>query len=123
MGKNPIQPAGLVALLDAVRACSTSTFQCLDLDGLTITLDIEKTIGELKETHPHVSIPHGGVGGFKPPKPLLPPMAKLVKYCKENKVELLDLFHLFDKEQQMVLSEEEFRKALKVDCYQINPWY
>lgn len=114
LGKNPIQPAGLAALLDAVKVCSTTTFQCLDLDGITITLDIEKTVNELKESHPHVSILHAGVGGFKAPKPLLPPMAKLMKYCKENKVVLLDLFCLFDKEQQMVLSEEEFKNALKV---------
>ena len=103
-----------MVLLEAVRACSTTTFQCLDLDGITITLEIEKIVKELKESHPHVSIPHGGVGGFKPPKPLLPPAAKLVKYCKENKVVLLDLFRLFDKEQRLVLSEEEFRNALKV---------
>lgn len=114
IGSNPIQPSGLAALLDAVKVCSTSTFQCLELGGITITLDIEKTVNEMQETNSHVSIPHGGIGGFKPPKPLLPPMAKLVKYCKENKVELLDLFRLFDKEQQMVLSEEEFRNALKV---------
>ena len=86
----------------------------LGLEGITVTLDIEKTVNEMQETNPHVSVSHGGIGGFKPPKPLLPPMAKLVKYCKENKVELLDLFRLFDKEQQMVLSEEEFRNALKV---------
>lgn len=114
MAKNPIQPAGLAALVDAVGNCSTTNFQCLDLDGITITLDIEKKVNELKDSHPQISILHGGVGGLKPPKPLLPPMAKLLKYCKENKVELLDLFRLFDKEQQMLLSEEEFRNALKV---------
>jgi hypothetical protein len=103
-----------VALLDAVKACSTPTFQHLGLDGITVTLDIQKSVNGMKESNSHVSIPHAGVGGFKPPKPLLPPMAKLAKYCKENKVELLDLFRLFDKEQQMVLSEEEFRNALKV---------
>lgn len=101
-------------MLDGIKSCSAGTFECLDLSGITIPLDIEKAVGELKESHPHVSIPHGGVGGFKPPKPLLPPMAKLVKYCKENKVELLDLFRLFDKEQKMILSDEEFRNALKV---------
>lgn len=117
LGQNPIQPSGLVVLLDAVKACSNTTFQHLDLGGITITLDIQKRVKELKESHPHVSIPHGGVGGFKPPKPLLPPAAKLVKYCKENKVILLDLFRLFDKEQRMVLSEEEFRSALKVSTF------
>lgn len=95
-------------------ASTSMQFQCLDLDGITITLAMEETISQLKETHPHISIPNGGIGGFKPPKPLLPPTAKLIKYCKENKVELIDLFRLFDKEQRMVLSEEEFRNALKV---------
>lgn len=120
MAKNPIQPAGLAALVDAVGSCSSANFNCLDLDGITVTLDIEKKVNELKDSHPHVTIPHGGVGGLKPPKPLLPPMAKLLKYCKENKVELMDLFRLFDKEQQMVLSEEEFRNALKV-CIVVFP--
>lgn len=114
VGCNPIQPAGLAALLDGVKTCSPGTFECLDLSGITIPLDIEKAVGKLQESHPHISIPHGGVGGFKPPKPLLPPMTKLVKYCKEKKVELLDLFRLFDKEQRMILSNEEFRSALKV---------
>ena len=120
MAKNPIQPAGLSAMVDAVGTCSNS-FQCLDLDGITITLEIEKKVNELKESHSNISIPHGGVGGLKPPKPLLPPMAKLLKYCKENKVELLDLFRLFDKEQQLVLSEEEFRNALKVFKISVPP--
>lgn len=114
MGKNPIQPTALTTLLNAIKSSSGNILQCLDLDGITITLDLEKTVAELKESHPHLSISHGGIGGFKPPKPLLPPMAKLVNYCKENNVQLLDLFHLFDKEQQMILSEEEFRSALKV---------
>lgn len=114
LAKNPIQPAGLSALVEAVGSCSTPNFECLDLDGNTITLDIEKRVDELKDSHPQIAIYHGGVGGLKPPKPLLPPMAKLLKYCKENKVELMDLFRLFDKEQRMVLSEEEFRNALKV---------
>ena len=69
----------------------------------------------MKKSHAHLKITHGGIGGHKAPKPLLPPVAKLVKYCKENNVVLLDLFRLFDKEQQMVLSEEEFRNALKVN--------
>lgn len=114
IGGNPIQPSGLSAMLDAIKATSNGTFQSLDLEGITITLDHQRTVQELKESVPHVKISHGGIGGFKQPKPLLPPMAKLVKYCKENKVELLDLFRLFDKEHQMVLSEEDFRKALKV---------
>ena len=114
LAKNPIQPAGLSALVDAVDLCSTPNFECLDLNGITITLDIEKKVNELKDSHPQIAILHGGVGGLKPPKPLLPPTAKLLKYCKENKVELVDLFRLFDKEQKMLLSEEEFRNALKV---------
>ncbi len=105
-----------------MKSCSTTTFHCLSLDGITVTLDVQKSVEDLRETNSHVSVPHGGVGGYKPPKPLLPPMAKLVKYCKENKVVLLDLFRLFDKQQQMVLSEEDFRSALKVAIYSYCSW-
>ena len=45
---------------------------------------------------------------------MLEPVQKLAKYCKENSVQLMDLFRSFDKEQSMVLPEEEFRNALKV---------
>ena len=57
---------------------------------------------------------HGGTGGYKAPKPLPGPVEKLAKYCKENSVVLVDLFHTFDKEKHNHLSEEEFRNALKV---------
>jgi len=61
----------------------------LDLSGVTITL-------------------------FKPPKPLLPPLVKLDKYCQKENIRLEDLCYLFDKDKKKVLTEEEFRDALRV---------
>ena len=68
----------------------------------------------MRSSHPHLRVPHGGTGGFQKPKPLLPPLAKLAKYVEENGVKLIDLFRSFDKEQRNVLTEEDFRAALKV---------
>ena len=114
IGKNPIQPPGVFALLNAVKGSSNNALQCLDFDGITITLDIAKLIKEMGESHAHLRVSHGGTGGYKEPKPLLEPVQKLAKYCKENKVQLIDLFRSFDKEQSQTLPEEEFRNALKV---------
>lgn len=114
IGKNSIQEEGVDAFLKTIRDSSNSTLQCLDLDGITITLQIAKTLKEMEKTHSHLSIPHGGTGGYKELKPRLQPLEKLVKYAKENNVQLIDLFRSFDKEQTRVLPEEEFRNALKV---------
>lgn len=114
MGKNHIKPPGLRAILDAVRANSSCGLQCLDLHAITISLDVQKTIERLKETHSHLQVEHGGVGGFKIPKPLLPPLTKLVDYCKKENIKMEDLCYLFDKDRKKLLSEEEFRDALKV---------
>ena len=86
----------------------------LSFDGITVTLAIEKTINELSTSHGHLTITHGGTGGFKHPRPLQDPIDKLDKYCKENSVVLLDLFQSFDTGQINSLSEEAFRNALKV---------
>jgi len=114
IGKNPIQASGVLALLNAVKSSSNNVLQCLDLDGITITLDIAKQLKEMEESHAHLRVFHGGTGGYKEPKPMLEPVQKLAKYCKENSVQLMDLFRSFDKEQSKVLPEEEFRNALKV---------
>ena len=104
----------MYAFLDAVRTSSSSTLQLLSFEGLTITLDIEKTIVQLKESHPSLKIEHAGTGGYLVPKPLPTPLEKLTQHCLENKVRLIDLFLNFDKEQYDVLSETEFRNALRV---------
>ena len=113
IGQNAIQSDGIVALLNAVKSMS-NTFQCISFDGLTITLEIDKMLKEMKESHSHLSVPHAGVGGYKQPKPKLQPHEKLKKYAMENNVKLKDLFVSFDKEQRLLLTEEEFRNALKV---------
>ena len=115
IGKNAIQAKGVEEFLNAIKAGSQgTTLQCLDFDGITITLEIAKVLKEMQETHSHLSIPHGGTGGYKEPKPRLEPLEKLVKYAKENNVQLIDLFRAFDKERTNILPEEEFRNALKV---------
>ncbi len=119
MGKNNIQPQGLKALLDAIKASSSCPLHMLDLKSITITLDLEKLIAETKENHTQLQVEHGGVGGFKPPKPLLPPLVKLEKYCKKENIRLEDLCFLFDKDKKKVLTEEEFRDALRV-CSKLN---
>ena len=114
---NPLQTTGVIAFLDAVKVCSSTTLQLLSLDGITVTLAIEKTLKELEESHKHLTITHGGTGGYKHPKPKQEPIEKLDKYCKDNSVVLLDLFRSFDKEQKNYLTEEAFRNALKVSPY------
>lgn len=104
----------MAVFVDALRPVTNTVLQLVDFSGITVTLEIAKSIKEMAQTHPNLSIPHGGTGGYKVPKPLLGPVEKLVKYCKENNVQMIDLFHLFDKEQADILSEEEFRNALKV---------
>ena len=114
MGMNNIQPQGLKALLDGIRTASSCSLQTLDLHAVTITLDIETLINETKQSHTQLRVEHGGVGGFKPPKPLLPPLPKLNKYCQKENIRLEDLCFLFDKDKKKVLTEEEFRDALRV---------
>ena len=127
IGKNPIQalppkdptdpkeqPNGVQIFLNALQESPNNTLQCLDLEGITVTLAVGKTLGEMKETHPHLTVSHGGTGGYKEKKPLMEPLEKLVRYAKEHNVQLNDLFRLFDKEKANVLLEEEFRNALKV---------
>ena len=104
----------MLTFLEALKASSNGTLQCLDFDGVTITLEIAGILKEMWDSHSHLKVSHGGTGGYKKPKPLLEPPEKLLKYARENKLELIDLFRAFDKEQQHVLPEEEFRKALKV---------
>ena len=103
--------ATIEGLLEAAKA---SSLQCLDLSGVTITLRVADTVAAMKETHPQLTITHGGTGGYLRPKPQLKPVEKLVKYARDNNLVLLDLFRSFDKEQHNHLSEEEFRNALKV---------
>lgn len=114
IGKNALQVSGIYAILDAVRSGSGSSLQHLGFDGMTITLDVEKTLKEMKETHPNLEIVHGGTGGYQVPKPLPTPIEKLTKYCSENGVRMIDLFRSFDKEEHKSLSEIEFRNALRV---------
>ena len=105
---------GIYAILDAVRSGSGSSLQHLGFDAITITLDVERTLKEMKESHPNLEIVHGGTGGYRVPKPLPTPIEKLTKYCNENGVRPIDLFRSFDKERHKCLSEIEFRNALKV---------
>ena len=63
---------------------------------------------------PNFEVSHAGTGGYKEAKPLPTPLAKLLKYSKENKVKLDDLFLIFDKDKCGSLTEEEFRNSLKV---------
>lgn len=114
VGQNPLQDSGVIAFLDAIKACTNTTLRTLSFDGNTITLAIEKTLKELSESHEHLTVSHGGTGGYKHPKPKQEPIEKVDNYCRENNVVLLDLFRSFDKEQQKFLSEEAFRNALKV---------
>ncbi|XP_064391440.1 leucine-rich repeat-containing protein 74B-like [Halichondria panicea] len=113
IGQNPIRDPGIIAFLDAVKLCTSTTLQTLSFEGLTITLAIEKTLQELSKSHKHLTISHAGTGGYKHPKPKQEPIEKLDNYCKENNVVLIDLFRSFDKEQKKFLSEEAFRNALK----------
>ena len=114
IGKNGLQNPGMYALLDAVKESTSSSLKLLSFEGLTVTLDLERTIEKMKEGHPNLKIVHGGTGGYQVPKPLATPMEKLTQYCRENKVELIDLFRTFDKELLDILPEAEFRNALKV---------
>ena len=114
IGKNAIQNAGIYAFLDAVRASSTATLQVLSFEGLTITLDVERTLKDMQESHPNLKIDHAGTGGYQVPKPLPTPLEKLALHCAENNVKLMDLFLNFDKELWNVLPETEFRNALRV---------
>ena len=123
IGKNPLQVPGIYAILDAIRAGSGSSLQHLGFDAITITLDVERTLKEMKESHPKLEIVHGGTGGYQVPKLLPTPIEKLTKYCSDNGVRPIDLFKSFDKEKHMCLSEIEFRDALKVShscCYQLS---
>lgn len=114
IGKNGLQNPGMYALLDAVKASTSSSLKLLSFEGLTVTLDLEKTIEGMKESHPNLKIVHGGTGGYQVRKPLPTPMEKLTQYCRDNNVRLIDLFRNFDKEQLNVLPETEFRNALRV---------
>lgn len=120
VGQNPLQHSGVIACLDAVKMCTNTTLRTLSFDGNTITLAIEKTLKELSESHEHLTISHGGTGGYKHPKPKQQPIEKVDNYCRENNVVLLDLFRSFDKEQNKFLSEEAFRNALKVHTGQCS---
>lgn len=117
---DPKQPNGIQVFLDNLQASHSSAVQCLDLEGVTVTLEVGKALGEMRETHPHLAVSHGGTGGYKELKPQLEPLEKLVRYAQENKVRLIDLFRLFDKEKTGVLPEVEFRNALKVLVLQIS---
>jgi hypothetical protein len=119
IGKNALQVPGIYAILDAVRARAGSgnTLQHLGFDGMTITLDVEKTLKEMEESHPSLEIVHGGTGGYQVAKPLLTPIEKLTKYCIDNGVRMMDLFRSFDKEEQNCLSEIGFGDALRVSYW------
>ena len=110
----------MYALLDAVKASTNSSLKLLSFEGLTVTLDLERTIEGMKEGHPNLKIVHGGTGGYQVPKPLPTPIEKLTQYCRENNVRLIDLFRTFDKEQLNVLPEMEFRNALRVSTISFN---
>lgn len=118
IGKNALQMPGIYAILDAVRAGSgSSSLEHLGFDGMTITLDVEKTLKEMEETHPNLEIVHGGTGGYQVPKPLPTPIEKLTKYCIDNSVRMVDLFRSYDKEEHNSLSEIGFRDALRVSYF------
>ncbi len=114
LGRNPIEPHRVKEMIDIVQSAPNGTLQCLGLDGITITLKVAKLLKDMQESHAHLQVPHGGTGGYREPKPLLEPHEKLMKYAKENNLELRDLFQAFDKEQKQALAEEGFRNALKV---------
>ena len=118
IGKNALQMPGIYAILDAVRTGSgSSSLEHLGFDGMTITLDVEKTLKEMEETHPNLEIVHGGTGGYQVPKPLPTPIEKLMKYCIDNGVRMVDLFRSYDKEENNSLSEIGFRDALRVSYF------
>ena len=114
LGKNYIQPPGLRALLEVVQSHPSCGLHLLDLHSITISLDVHKMIDRLKRSHVHLRVEHGGVGGYKSPKPLLSPLAKLQEYCKRSDIKMEDLWLLFDKDGKKMLSEVEFKNALRV---------
>lgn len=79
-----------------------------------MTLEVASIIKDMENDIAGLCIPHGGTGGYREPKPMATAMQKLTKYSVENKVNLNDLFLVFDKERLGYLDEENFRAALKV---------
>ncbi len=93
--------------------CTLVSLHCYT-QGITVTIEIDKIIKAMTIDIQNFEVSYGGTGGYQEPKPLPTPLEKLVKYCKESKVKLEDLFLIFDKEKCGTLPEEEFRNSLKV---------
>jgi hypothetical protein len=112
IGKNPMQLMGVIALLDSLKN-GTSSVKTLELDGITVSIEIAKIIKDMEGDISGLVVRHGGIGGYREPKPIPTPLQKLNKYSKENNVKLNDLFLVFDKAKNGYLKEEEFRASLK----------
>ena len=75
---------------------------------------MEKEITELKETHPNLSVIHGGLGGYVKPKPRPEPLSRLRKHLEEHNIKMIDVFRKFDPDNSTTVSEPSFREAIKV---------
>jgi len=75
---------------------------------------VEKEITELKETHPNLSVIHGGLGGYVKPKPRQEPLSRLCKHLEEHNIKMIDVFKKFDPDNSTTVSEPSFREAIKV---------
>ena len=101
-------------ILNVVKGSSNSALSCLSFERTTLSLEAEKLVEETKAVHPNLEVIYAATEGHQIPKPTPPPLEKLKKYAVDNKIELKDLFQSFDKEHCGLLSEEDFRTALKV---------
>ena len=115
MGKNPLEPKDIEPILNAVKGSSNSALQCLSFERNTLTLQVEKLVVDVKDAHPNLEIIYAVTQGHQIPKPNPPALEKLKTFATDNKLELKDLFQSFDKEHCGLLSEEDFRNALKVN--------
>lgn len=75
---------------------------------------MEKEITVLKEVHPKLQITHGGLGGYVKPRPKPEPIHRLHKHLEEHNIKLMDVFKKFDAEDSGLVSEANFREAIKV---------
>ena len=81
---------------------------------ITINPEVEKEIAELKEVHSNIQITHGGLGGYVKPKPRPEPIHQLHKHLTEHNIKLMDVFKKFDAEDTGLVTEPNFREAIKV---------
>ncbi|PIK52516.1 hypothetical protein BSL78_10614 [Apostichopus japonicus] len=120
---NPLTAAGAMALLLAIEKNTNSSLQELDLTGIVLNRNVMEVVDSIRSSRPGFNLTyHGAIGQFEVmPDEEPSPVAVVQDYLRKNNLRVFDLFRAYDKDKNLSVSREEFKKGIEASGMNMKP--